>query len=77
MNMFSTLNYFTTISLHDTYIPNLVTSLDNLPDVAEIKRVVFDLNGDGAQGPDGFVGHFYQHYWSIVGSNLLSIFLHK
>jgi len=64
MNTFATPNYFTTISLHHTYIPKLVTSLDNLqlislPDVAEIKRVVFDLNGDGAQDLMGFWVTFY------------------
>jgi len=38
----------------------------------EIKRAVFDLNGDGAPGPDGFGGHFFQHFWYIVASNVIS-----
>jgi len=48
-------------------IPSLVTDQDNLmmnvaPGVDQIKRVVFDLNGDGAPRPDGFGGHFFQFF---------------
>ncbi|WJX72383.1 hypothetical protein P8452_56269 [Trifolium repens] len=41
-------------------------SLTSVPTEAEIKTAIFDMNGDGAPGPDGFVGHFYQHFWDIV-----------
>jgi len=37
-------------------------SLLRLPLREEIKGPVFDLNGDGAPGPDGFGGHFYQTF---------------
>lgn len=30
------------------------------PNLNEVKRVVFELNGDNASGPDGLIGRFYQ-----------------
>jgi len=58
-------------------IPSLVTDDENVlltatPNVDEIKRAMFDLNGDGAPGPDGFGGHFFQHFWDIVSSDVIS-----
>ncbi|KAF1894215.1 hypothetical protein Lal_00004139 [Lupinus albus] len=38
----------------------------------KIKNVVFDLNGEGAPGPDGFSGCFYQSFWPIVGDDICS-----
>lgn len=32
---------------------------------------MFSLNGDGAPGPDGFGGHFYQTYWDVVGTDVI------
>lgn len=57
-------------------IPSLVSCEDNnmllrLPQWEEIKNVVFALNGDGAPGPDGFRGHFYQTYWDVVGIDVI------
>ena len=59
-------------------IPSVVTEEENqmllrLPMCDEIKTVVFDLNGDGAPGPDGFRGHFYQTFWDIVGTKCCSV----
>lgn len=34
--------------------------LDSMPSEEEIKRVVFELIGDTASGPDGFTCVFYQ-----------------
>jgi hypothetical protein len=58
-------------------IPKLVTEEENnmlirLPLREEIKAAIFDLNGDGAPGPDGFGGHFYQFFWDIVGSDVVN-----
>jgi len=80
------LNYFQAIfrrennctlnTLVDETIPSLVTEADNhmllrIPQNAEIKEAVFALNGDGAPGPDGFGGHFYQTFWDIVGRDVV------
>jgi len=59
----------------DETIPSLVSEAENhkllrIPQSAEIKEAVFALNGDGAPGPDGFGGHFYQTYWDIVGRDV-------
>jgi hypothetical protein len=52
-------------------IPSLVSPEDNIsltsiPSELDIKTAVFDMNGDGAPGSDGFGGHFYQHFWDVV-----------
>nr|ABE87589.2 RNA-directed DNA polymerase (Reverse transcriptase); Ribonuclease H; Endonuclease/exonuclease/phosphatase [Medicago truncatula] len=57
-------------------IPSLVSNVDNnsllrLPLWGEVKNAVFTLNGDGAPGPNGFGGHFYQTYWDIVGADVI------
>lgn len=56
-------------------IPHLVTDEDNiflefLPSKEEIKHVVFDLNQDGAPGPDGFTGIFYTIAWDVISEDL-------
>jgi hypothetical protein len=61
-NIFPTSNMCIPNGLPASLIPNLVTDLDNsmltaLPNSDEIRKVVFDLNGDFAPGPDGFSGH--------------------
>ncbi|KAK2369221.1 hypothetical protein QL285_082369 [Trifolium repens] len=61
-------------SLIQDCIPDLVSTEDNnfltsTPSDAEIKSAIFSMNGDGAPGPDGFGGHFYQHFWDIVASD--------
>ncbi|MCI51850.1 RNA-directed DNA polymerase (Reverse transcriptase) [Trifolium medium] len=58
-------------------IPHLVSPEDNnalisVPSAEEIKTAVFDMNGDGAPGPDGFGGHFYQHFWNVVAFDVVS-----
>lgn len=36
----------------------------------EIKLAIFSMNGDGALGPDGSGGCFYQHFWDIIGQDV-------
>ncbi|CAL0306454.1 unnamed protein product [Lupinus luteus] len=62
-------------SLISDVIPQLVTVEDNLmltslPSTDEIKGAVFAMNGDGAPGPDGFGGGFFQEFWDIVGEDV-------
>lgn len=33
--------------------------------------MVFDLNGDGAPGPNDFNGFFFQLFWDVVAANLI------
>jgi len=69
----------------DETIPSLVSDTENqllmrFPLHDEIKAAVFDLNADGAPGPDGFGGHFYQTFWDVVGMDVVTsvqdFFLH-
>lgn len=69
-------NNCTQNTLVDETIPSLVTDVDNqmllrFPLCTEIKDAVFALNGDGAPGPVGFAGQFYQTYWDIVGKDVV------
>jgi hypothetical protein len=47
--------------------------LTNLPSFEEVKIAVFNLNTDGAPGPDGFGNYFFQHYWDIVGDDVFHV----
>ncbi|PNX77655.1 hypothetical protein L195_g015173 [Trifolium pratense] len=50
--------------------------LIHVPSREEIKDVVFTMNGDGAPGPDGFSGQFYQCYCHIVASDVVNSVQH-
>ncbi|XP_026383544.1 uncharacterized protein LOC113279042 [Papaver somniferum] len=57
-------------------VPRILTDGDNsfleaYPDEAEIRNATFDLNQDGAPGPDGFTDVFYKATWDIIKSNLV------
>ena len=61
-----------------SYILKLVFSEKNMmlikcPNILEIKTVVFNLNGNGAPGPDGFCGVFYHSCWDIIGTNVCNV----
>jgi len=76
-SIFSVYNNCVSNDMVERHIPNLVTSAENdllcsLPMISEIKSAVFDLNGDGASGPDGFGGHFYQTFWDIVAMDVVN-----
>lgn len=39
----------------------------------EIKATVFGLNGDGACGPDGFNGLFFQRTWEVIRKDVCAV----
>ncbi|XP_026446199.1 uncharacterized protein LOC113346868 [Papaver somniferum] len=58
-------------------IPKLITNEDQvmieaIPVLEEIKIAVFDMNADGAPGPDSFSDIFYESCWDIINSDLLN-----
>lgn len=76
-NTFGGINICATTDLVARVIPTLVSMRENnalttVPVFYEIKNAVFDMNADGAPGPDGFGGHFYQHFWDIVAVDVVS-----
>ncbi|CAL0324041.1 unnamed protein product [Lupinus luteus] len=44
--------------------------LYSIPSSLDIKNAVFALNSEGASGPDGFGGCFYQEFWDVVGCDV-------
>ena len=47
-------------------IPDVSTIIDNgkleqVPSMEEVKKVIFDMDGDSAAGPNGFTGKFFTH----------------
>ncbi|XP_060183224.1 uncharacterized protein LOC132613196 [Lycium barbarum] len=60
------------------HIQELIKEEDNIllaaqPTMEEVKRVVFELNGDSACGPDGFSGIFYQKCWEVIKADVYSV----
>jgi hypothetical protein len=63
-------------SLVEEVIPKLVEDNTNHmltmpPTHEEIKAAVFNLNKDGAPGPDGFGAFLFQTYWEIIHKELI------
>ncbi|XP_019432864.1 PREDICTED: uncharacterized protein LOC109339802 [Lupinus angustifolius] len=70
-DLFSSPNNTSPNDLIQQVIPTLVSEDENsmltgIPSRHEIKMDVFAMNGEGAPGPDGFGGCFYQTFWDIV-----------
>ena len=56
----------------------IITEADNLmlcsmPDDMEIWQAVRSIGPTKAPGPNGFIANFYQHYWQIVHSDVVSM----
>lgn len=52
-------------------IPKLISeednnALDQPPSIEEIHRVIEEMDGSSAIGPDGFTGFFYKTCWKII-----------
>lgn len=54
------------------YIPRCVSDVEmcRLSTKVEVRKVVFELTGSSACGPDGFTGQFYQECWEIIGVDI-------
>ncbi|CAL0318886.1 unnamed protein product [Lupinus luteus] len=70
-DIFASPNATTPNQLINQVVPNIILEEENQfliksPSVEEIKDSVFSLNADGAPGPDGFGGGFYQNFWDVV-----------
>ncbi|KAJ9558242.1 hypothetical protein OSB04_012856 [Centaurea solstitialis] len=53
----------------------MISETDNARLVApftidEFQRALFEMNPDKSPGPDGYNPGFYQHFWSLVGSDV-------
>lgn len=44
--------------------------MEQLPDEAEVRETVYDLNTNNASGPDGITGAFYQSCRKIIGEDI-------
>jgi hypothetical protein len=58
-------------------IPSLITAADNeslthIPSFDEVKQAVFNMDGSSSPRPDGFSGCFFQHYWDVVGTDVVA-----
>ncbi|XP_027082422.1 uncharacterized protein [Coffea arabica] len=52
-------------------IPSIVSEQENealqqVPTEEEVKKVIFQMNGESSLGPDGFTGSFFTSCWEIV-----------
>lgn len=60
------------------HIPRMINEDQNeevikIPNQEEVKKIVFELNGSSACGPDDFTGLFFQYCWDIVGEDVTKI----
>ncbi|XP_071905753.1 uncharacterized protein [Coffea arabica] len=56
-------------------IPPMVTReestlLAEVPDMEEVQRLVFDMDGESAIGPDGFTSKFFTFTWDIIAQDV-------
>ncbi|XP_027109243.2 uncharacterized protein [Coffea arabica] len=47
--------------------------LRRLPELEEIRAVVFSMDANSAPGPNGFVAGFYQQCWEVIKGDLLVV----
>ncbi|XP_019435167.1 PREDICTED: uncharacterized protein LOC109341679 [Lupinus angustifolius] len=72
-NLYASDNETLPSSLISQAIPQLVSDEDNsmLSSIPwKIRSAVFAMNGEGAPGPDGFGGCFFQDFWDIIGHDV-------
>lgn len=67
-NMYPMLNCINPII---TYAQNLI--INRRVTYQEVKNALFDMKAEKSPGPDGLNLGFYQHFWDIIGNDLLNI----
>ncbi|XP_027120700.2 uncharacterized protein [Coffea arabica] len=50
-------------------------TLEACPTPEEVKKVVFELDGDSAAGPDGFTSQFFTFAWDIIAKDVYNAVL--
>lgn len=48
-----------------------------MPDLQEVKQVVWNLSPTSAAGPDGFPGSFYRRFWDVLSTERSSGVLYR
>ncbi|VFQ69265.1 unnamed protein product [Cuscuta campestris] len=71
-----TSNHTPSHSIITSLIPKVITKEDNMmlsaiPNINEVKKVVWERNGDSASGPDGFNGNFFKTCWETIKNDVL------
>ena len=61
-------------------IPPLITekenkTLEEVPSIEEVRRVVFAMDADSAPGPDGLMGKFFTFSWDVIAQDVYNVVL--
>ncbi|XP_071939025.1 uncharacterized protein [Coffea arabica] len=56
-------------------ISRLLSEADNVvlqevPSIEEVRQVIFEMDENGAAGPNGFTGKFFTSFWDIIGEDV-------
>lgn len=56
-------------------IPNLSSDINNnlleaIPSLDEVKKVIFDMDGDSVARPDRFTGKFFTFAWEMIAQDV-------
>nr|XP_027101699.1 uncharacterized protein LOC113722624 [Coffea arabica] len=59
-------------------IPPLITekenkTLEEVPSIEEVRRVVFAMDGESAPGPDGLMGKFFTFSWDVIAQDVYNV----
>ena len=77
--LFTDLKPISPLSLLES-IPKLVSREDNemleaLPRKEEVRRVMFDMDGESTPGPDRYTSRFFKFAWQIISEDVFKVVL--